>query len=113
MWLLAHLVDRGGAEDQRDHGAGHRLVELADDLPGLLDRGDERDQRPLEVQVRELDEQRVAHRLGADPGAVGQEKNRHDGLRVVARVSGGGHIGQQTPRHVIGACRPAASTSRQ
>ena len=37
---------------------------------------------PVEPQVGELDEQRVAHRLRADAGAVGQEEHRHCRLVV-------------------------------
>ena len=53
------------------------VVEGRHDLPRLLDRGDEGDQPTVEAQVGELDEQRVAHGLGADAGAVGQEEDRH------------------------------------
>ena len=68
--LLAHVVDGRGGEDERRHGPVHRLVEHRHHPTGVLHRGDERDQRALEEQVRELDEQRVAHRLRADAGAV-------------------------------------------
>src|SRR3712207_8191061 len=40
------------------------------------------DEGALEADVRELDQQGVAHRLGADAGAVGQEVDRDGRLRV-------------------------------
>ena len=76
--LQPDLVARGGGEHQRGACARvQRRVEPGHDLARLLDRGDERDQGALEAQVGELDEQRVAHRLGTDAGAVGQEEHRH------------------------------------
>ena len=74
----AHLVARGRREHQRRARAlVQHLVEPGHDLARLLDGGDERDQGPLEAHVGELDEQGVAHRLGADAGAVGEEEDRH------------------------------------
>ena len=71
-----HVVGRGG-EHQRCRRAVHRFVEDRDDPAGLLDRGDEREQASLEPGVRELDQQRVPHGLGADAGAVGEEEDRY------------------------------------
>ncbi len=76
--LLADLVDRGRGEHQRGHRAAHHLVDLRHHLAGLLHARDERDQRAVELQLGELYEQRVAHRLGADPGGVGQEEHGND-----------------------------------
>ena len=88
---LAHLVGGGGREGERRDRAVDRRVQHLDDPARLLGGGDERDQPALEVQVRELDEQRVAHRLRADPRAVGEEEDgRH--------VRGHGHpLAASTP----------------
>ena len=63
---IARLAVTAGAS----HRTVHRRVEGRYHFAGFLHRGDERDQPSLEAQVRELDQQRVAHGLGTDAGAV-------------------------------------------
>ncbi len=73
-------------DDLRDLGAGERadddralavsgplLVDLGDDLVGLLDRVDERKRHLVEAHTVELREQAVAEHFGRDAGAVGNE----------------------------------------
>ena len=76
------LVADHGSESDRSDRAIRRPVEHLDDPIRLLDRRNERDQPSLEPQLRELDQQRVAHRLRADPRTAGEEEHwrcRHRG----------------------------------
>src|SRR4051794_9360659 len=65
-------LDRSGGERERGHGAVHGGVEDGDDISGLLDRVDEADEPPVEAQVGKLDEDGVAHGVGAASRRVGQ-----------------------------------------
>jgi hypothetical protein len=74
---VADLCDGGCRKCQWCDRPRHRLVENGDEPPSLLDGGNERDHVSLESKVGELDEQRVAHRLRADAGAVREKEHRH------------------------------------
>ena len=88
---LADLVGRRRGEGDRRDRALRGLVEHLDDPAGLLRRRDERDQPSFEPQLRELDEQRVAHRLRADARAVREEEHRR--RRRAGRDVGGDRVG--------------------
>ena len=66
--FLPDLGNDGGGEGQGRDGPIHGFVENHDHLARLFYGGDEWNKATVEMQIRELKEQSVAHRFGTDAG---------------------------------------------